>query len=214
MYDVNKKIIFTHPHKCGGTSIEELLGFLKLREKHPHVNRFKHASLEAHFSELKNKNVNFGDFYKFSIIRNPWSRAVSFYNHYKYKEFDDWQKRTSHKELPDHINDARTMTFKSFIFKYSKHVFNHRVSTKPFMFFQNEFYLDNVIRLERFKEDLLAIKDKLQIDFKIDVPHMNNSEIFLPRKHYSEYYDPETKELIEKNFEWDIKTFNYKFDQI
>lgn len=212
MYDINKKIIFTHPPKCGGTSIEDLLGFLKLRQKYPHINRIKHASLEEHFNELKNKNVFFRDFYTFSIIRNPWSRAVSFYNHYKYKEFYYWRNKTSHEELLHLTKDATIMTFKEFIFKYSKSIFNHQAYTNPFMFFQNEFCLDYVVRLEYLKEDLSTIKNKLQIDFEIDIPHRNNADEFLPRKHYTEYYDAETKDLIEKCFEWDIKTFNYKFD--
>ena len=45
MYDLNKKFIFTHPEKCGGTSVEELLGFLELRQKYPNIHTFKHASL-------------------------------------------------------------------------------------------------------------------------------------------------------------------------
>lgn len=211
MYDLNKKFIFTHPPKCGGTSLEDQFGFLKLRQKYPQVHRLKHASLEEHFVELKNKNVKFEDFFKFSIIRNPWERFVSFYNHCKYKEYAEWEKKKNHREFPNYIKDAINMSFKEYIFKYSKNKFNSEVSTKPFMVFQNKFYLDYVIRLENLKEDLLTIKDRLQIDFETDTPHRNNADLFLPRKHYTEYYDTETRELIEERFEWDIKTFNYKF---
>ena len=211
MYDLNKKFILTHPPKCGGTSLEDWFGFLKLREKYPQVNKFKHASLEEHINELKNKNVELGNFFKFSIIRNPWARAVSFYNHYKYQAFEQWMADHGNEELPKYIKDARNMSFKDYIFKYSKRNFNFEVSTKPFMFFQNKFYLDYVIRLEHLTEDLLRIKDKLQLDSEINIPHRNNADVFLNRRHYAEYYDIKTRELIEERFEWDIKTFNYKF---
>jgi chondroitin 4-sulfotransferase 11 len=211
MYDLNKKFIFTHPIKCGGTSLEELFGFLRLREKHPNVHIFKHASLQQHFEELKNKNVNLDSFFKFSIIRNPWDRAVSFYHHKKYQAYKAWQKMYPEKELPEYVEDARNMTFKEFIFKYGKHNFNSDVSTKPFMFFENKFCMDYVIRLENLQEDFLKLKPRLQIDTDELIPHRNNSDIYLKRKHCTEYYDIETKEFIEKQFEWDIKTFNYQF---
>lgn len=213
MYDLNKKFIFTHPVKCGGTSLEDLFGFLRLREKHKNVNRFKHASLKDHIEELKNKNVDLDGFFKFSIIRNPWERAVSFYNHYKHRAYEALHaNETKDEDLPIYIKDSRSMPFKDFIFKYSKHNFNSDFSTKPFMFFEDEFYLDYVIRLEHLQEDLITLKDKLQIQTEVSIPHRNNADEFLKRKHYTEYYDTETKELIEKRFEWDIKTFNYKFE--
>lgn len=213
MYDLNKKFIFTHPPKCAGTSLEDLLGFLSLRNKNPEIDVFKHASLEVHLNELKNKNVNLEDFFKFSIIRNPWDRAVSYYNHIKFKAYESWlTEGNSKKEMPEHIKSARTLTFKQFIFRQVEANFNSEVSTKPYMFVQNEFDLDYVIRLEHLKEDFFEIKDKLGIDSDANIPHKNNSEIFLPRKPYAEYYDTETKELIEACFEWDIKTFKYKFE--
>lgn len=212
MYDINKKIIFTHPPKCGGTSIEELFGFLKLREKYKHIHKFKHASLKDHIEELKSKNVNFHDFFKFSIVRNPWERAVSFYNHKKHQAYEMWlAERFEGEEMPPYIKDARSMTFKDYIFRYGKHNFNSQFSTKPFMFFEDKFYLDYVIRLEHLQEDLLALKDRLQIDPSVSIPHRNNANVYIKRKHYTEYYDTETKNYIERCFEWDIKTFNYKF---
>lgn len=212
MYDLNKKLIFTHPIKCGGTSVEDLLGFFALREKYPQVqSTIKHASLETHFNELKNKNVKIEDFFKFSIIRNPWARAVSFYNHSKYRAFEHWLKTKPNKEMPPFITDSRNMTFKSFIFKYTESTFNSNYSTKPYMLFQNKFYLDYVIRLEHLKEDFLKIRDKLQLKSDTIIPHHNNSETFLPKKPYTEYYDAETKKLIEQRFDWDIETFNYTY---
>jgi len=211
MYDLNKKFIFTHPEKCGGTSIEDLLGFLKLREKYPNVHTFKHAPLKAHIEKLIEKDIEIKDFFKFSIIRNPWDRAVSFYNHIKYKEYDYYTVEKPHLQTPDYVIDATIMTFKQYVVKYYKNDFNSEKVTKPYMFFQDKFSLDYVIRLEHLEEDLFNIKDKLKIDLSCGVPQVNNIEKFTTRIPYADYYDKETKNIIGKLFEWDIDNFGYTF---
>jgi hypothetical protein len=211
MYDLNKKFIFTHPPKCGGTSLEDLFGFLKLREKNPSVHFFKHASLKTHIEKLTQDEIEVKDFFKFSIIRNPWDRAVSFYNHNRYKEYIYYTEEAIDKKIPKHVKDSRGMSFKEFVFTYYKNDFNSEVVTKPYMFSENSFCLDYVIRLENLKEDLLIIKDKGFIDSNSNIPHINNMDQFAARRPYFEYYDQETKNLIAKLFEWDIKIFRYKF---
>lgn len=217
MYDLAKNLIFTHPHKCGGTSIEDLLGFLKLRDKFPSIRPFKHASLSSHVEKLQEKNVNIDGFFKFTIIRNPWDRVVSFYEHHKHRAYDFYvtQQATNPNPppLPDVVTDARTLTFKQFAFKYCRHDFNSDSVTKPFMFFNKEFFLNYVIRLETIEDDLNNVKDKLQIDLSCKIPHRNNANDLVPRRPYADYYDHKTKTYIKEKFEWDIKTFNYSFDK-
>ena len=212
MYDLDKKIIFTHPKKCGGTSVEKLLGFLKLRDKFPSIRPFKHASLPAHINKLADKNISTDDFLKFSIIRNPWDRAVSFYNHYKYREYEFFiQQQQASTLMPEVIEDARQLPFKDFIFKQSIYNFNSNMSTIPYMFFDGKYCMDYVIRLESIKKDLCDLQCKLQINLSGGVPHYNNNDEYMPRIPYQDYYNFETKNLIKRAFDWDIKTFNYIF---
>jgi len=211
MYDLNKKFIFTHPPKCGGTSIENLLGFLELRDKHPNIHAFKHASLKIHVDKLTEKSLQIKDFFKFSIIRNPWDRAVSFYNHIRYKEYDYYTVKRPDKEMPRYVQDSNLMSFKEYVYTYYKYDFNSQVATVPYMFFQNKFFLDYVIRLEHIEKDILNIKDKLQLDLSCVIPHINNIEIFTARIPYKDFYDKEMQNFIGKLFEWDIETFGYKF---
>lgn len=213
MYDLTNKFIFTHPPKCGGTSIEELLGFLRLRNEYPHIHSFKHGSLEMHFDKIKSKNLEPRNFFKFSIIRNPWSRAVSFYNHLRYKEYDHFSKNPSPLGMPAYILDSRIMTFKDYCFKYYKNNFNSEVSTKPYMLSKGKFSLDYVIKLESLKEDFFSIKEKIGVTSDLEIPHLNNSDQYINRKHYKQYYDKETQEFIGNLFKWDIKFFNYKFEK-
>jgi hypothetical protein len=211
MYDLEKKFIFTHPPKCGGTSIEELLGFLKLRETYPNVHRFKHGSLKMHVDKIKDCGFNANDFFKFSIIRNPWSRSVSFYNHVRHKEYDYYMNQASHLEIPQYVKDSIQMTFKQFVFTHYKNNFNSDVSTKPYMLLENNFSLNYVIRLEHLQEDFMSIQDNLQLKLNLDIPHLNNSDKYINRKNYKDYYDEETRNFIEDLFKYDIELFKYVY---
>jgi hypothetical protein len=211
MYDLKKKIIFLHPPKCGGTSIEQLLGFLEERQKNPNINFFKHASLREHIQEVS-KISDPNKFFKFSIIRNPWDRAVSYYNHKKFKAYISFlHKGYAFYEMPENVKDAKKLTFKEYIFKYFPNEFNSEKQTKPFMLFEENFYLQYVIRFEFLKKDIYSIRQKIGIGNDYIIPHLNDSSIYLEKKDYKEYYDEESKNLIENLFKWDILKFNYKF---
>jgi hypothetical protein len=53
--------------------------------------------------------------------------------------------------------------------------------------------------------------DRLKINLDLKIPHLNNSDKYIERKNYREYYDEETKNLIEELFRWDIENFGYIF---
>lgn len=182
-----------------------------MREKYPAVHAFKHGSLEMHANKIEAKGFNLNDFFKFSIIRNPWSRAVSFYNHVRYKEYDYYTNCVPHLEIPQYVKDSVNMTFNQFIFTYYKNNFNSEVSTKPYMVLEDKFSLDFVIRLEHLEEDLFFIKNKLQIDLDLKVPHLNNSDKYISRKNYKNYYNKETQNFIEDLFKYDIELFDYSY---
>ena len=51
MYDLNKKIIFTHPPKCAGTTIEDLFDWIPKESDTQGIANYKkirHSSLEEH----------------------------------------------------------------------------------------------------------------------------------------------------------------------
>ena len=62
------------------------------------------------------------------------------------------------------------------------------------------------IRFENLQQDFDTFCDKVNIPRQV-LPHKNKSE----RKHYTEYYDNATRELVERMYAKDLEYFGYKF---
>ena len=72
-----------------------------------------------------------------------------------------------------------------------------------------EMLADFFIRTENIGEDLNAACSLIGIPFK-SIHHRNKST----HKHYSEYYDDETRQIVAEKFAQDIEYFGYEFGEI
>lgn len=71
-----------------------------------------------------------------------------------------------------------------------------------------DLFPDAIYRFENIAEDFNKLCQRLDLDCE-PLEHINQSD----RKPYQEYYDNESKAVIEKMYARDIKLGNYKFDQ-
>jgi hypothetical protein len=106
------------------------------------------------------------------------------------------------------------MTFDEFVrwIQYSSstciHSSPHRYQLDWFVDANGKMLADFVGRFERLQEDWAVIAKKLGVSEVL--PHARAN----PRpRHYTEYYKPETRSIIEQKFKVDIETFNYRFGE-
>ena len=198
------KFIFIHIPKTGGTSIDCLFtGSMQ-----------RHSCMQDYESYLSKKQ--FGEYLKFTIVRNPFDLMVSSYIMIC-KRIASHHKHTI-KTFGDNI-----FTFNEYI---NKKVQNYIVGTEDFietnfsksMFNGNQLdwiqnlegklTIDYIARFENLQEDFDIIFDKIGIP-RQKLPHKNKTD----HKHYTEYYDDETKQIVAEKYAKDIEYFGYKFGE-
>lgn len=188
-----KKIIFIHPSKCAGKSIEHVLfGFRKMQKSiHRTINDYDDEKLKSYF--------------KFSIVRNPYDRFVSLYFDSKNRvEKDKWENKNFKDFVQYHYNFYKKNN-KKFIRESMSNVFN-------IVSIDNKVAVDKILKFENLEEDYYNMLKELKIDGKkFKLPHINKSK---NSKHYNTYYDTETKKIIAEMYEKDIKYFRYNYEDI
>jgi len=125
---------------------------------------------------------------KFSFVRNPFDKIVSQY-HYNRSEFG-----------------FQNSTFKEYVKAWNA---GKKISAYPQYqrFYINE-KLDFIGRFENLQEDFDTLCDKIGVPHQ-KLPHENKTN----HKHYTEYYDDETREIVAEKYAKDIEYFGYKFGE-
>ena len=201
MINHEDKLIFIHINKCGGSTIDTLLN--RRHRGHNHVLYYKEKFPKK-----------FDSYFKFSFVRNPWDKMVSFYHFHVRRGWDlnwDWDK--SHA--------PSFQDFIKIIYNYSKSqqraIFRRWTSTSCMRMSNHldwltdkdgKILVDFIGRVENFQSDFDEICDKIGIA-KRKLIHKNKSK----HRYYAEYYDDEARRIVAEKFARDIEYFGYKFGE-
>ena len=178
------KLVFIHIPKTGGTSISSALNL------NPPTQR-RHLSYPSLKSKFK-KDIS--KYFSFTFVRNPWDRVVS--------EFF-WRKSCVHL-------NTKKLSLEQFVYKIKD-------MKNPHLASQHSFIIDNQ---GKKLVDFIGRFEFLEKDFKTACNKANLSERKLPCKnktkhrHYTEYYNNNTRDIIAEKYAKDIEYFNYKFERI
>lgn len=190
--------IFLHIPKTGGTSVSQWLtnntpGCITYPYTHPKL------------SELNYKHPHC---YTFTLVRNPWSRIVSFYKYFSNRYLNGCFT----------INDAFP-TFDDFIFNYldkdiaslnyqltGQDRFDYWFSIGTPQISWIDSTINQVIKLEQLSTDFIIVQKMFNCYQPIN--HLRSTTSDTP---YQNYYNSQTKKIINDKFLPDIETFKYSF---
>ena len=178
--------VFIHINKTGGTSIEKAL-------KLP----FEHRTALEKIEELGREEWERR--FSFTVVRNPWGKVASHY-HYRVK--------TNQTDLGRH-----PIPFGEWVRRaYRDH--------EPFYYDQPKMFMPQLRWITDEEGELLvsfvASFENLQIDFElicrrigieVTLPHLKKST----SRPYAEFYDDESRAIVERAFAGDIEFFGYSF---
>lgn len=226
MYCRNYNCVFVHVPKTAGKSIEsyflDLLGLsweqrapLLLR---PNNNPARGPERLAHLTAAEYVELNylteeqFASAYRFSFVRNPWSRLVSEYRYRQHYRRFSFSEFVSHHLPPVGMSDA----------------YRHIMPQCDYLYAANgELLVDFVGRFENLEADFSKVCEQLELEPRplARVNHTVGLGARLrerlrewaglsrePRHaHYTDYYDAATRDKVSQLYARDIDAFGYEF---
>jgi len=147
-------------------------------------------------------------YFKFCFVRNPWSKLVS--------EFFYKKNGTKIWPGPDpRLINCKNINFSSFVralnlidFSSKTHWESAHLIPQVDFIKTKDSKIDFVGRFENLQEDFNTVCRKIGIAEQ-QLPYKNKSN----HKHYTEYYDNETREIVAEKYARDIEYFGYEFGE-
>ena len=177
------KTIFIHIPKNAGTSIEE---YFMLRRTQLAIQHSRHDTIEQ--IKLKYPDI-YNSYKKFAIIRNPYDRMVS------------WYFYTKNNVLKEINKGWKVVNFKCWLKDPSK-LWNFK---DPLSLLNCQCdWVDDTVSILKFENLSKDINNFFNTEIKL--PVLNKTK----HKHYLDYYDEESIELVNKKYKKDFKKYNYE----
>jgi chondroitin 4-sulfotransferase 11 len=152
-----------------------------------------------------------GKHFTFSFVRNPFARAVS---SWKFGtrggnwgcDFKNFAKKIQGLNLGFPENKSGPMSQQGIDWG----LIHHTQFQYPYILDDaGNSRVDFIGKYENLQEDFNTVCDKIGLRRRRHLPHKNKTK----HKHYTEYYDDETRALIAEKFAKDIEYFGYKFGE-
>tara|TARA_R110000787_G_scaffold16774_5_gene52583 strand:+ start:3382 stop:3993 length:612 start_codon:yes stop_codon:yes gene_type:complete len=197
------KFIFIHVPKNAGTSIE--ISF----KRNGHADEYFPQNVEVHHDFVDKKIAN--SYYTFAVKRNPWDRFISIWSY--------WTINSEGSPRGEAIGAGyRNISLQKFanVLPIIENTVKEKYPLAMVHFMQQTelnqlppyVTVDMWIEYNNIQEDFNTVCDKIGIPHQ-KLPHYNKTK----HKHYTEYYDDETKQLVAEKYAKDIEYFGYKFGE-
>ena len=151
----------------------------------------------------------FQSYFKFAFVRNPWDWVKCNYFHCFPEEENVEKIEKLEKEhimkVHDHLGDGRWSRGLKTKTRYQYAFLADNNGEGPLL-------VDFVGKFEDMQQDFDEICDIIEIP-REKLPHLNKGMRSKRKKHYSEFYTEESKELVRKLYRKDIEFFGYEYEQ-
>ncbi|PTV96914.1 sulfotransferase family protein [Rhodobacter aestuarii] len=198
--------IFVHIPKNAGESVERTLGIYGGNPAETAWGIIGNNVVLQHYTALELRD-NFctaevwDRYFKFAIVRNPWSKAVSEYNWYlKYGpsvSFSEWAQ-----SLPHRLKINRTIH----IFEVGHNVEQYKYICDA----EGALLVDHLLRFEDLRNAFAELSTARHWHVKLEHAPTTSSPNQIS---FKDYYDVETAKLIGAIYARDVQLFGYSYEE-
>lgn len=193
MISKDKKIIFIHIGKTGGTSI----GHAVFGNTYLHTTEWI-KDLEA--------SLNLNEYFKFTFVRNPWDRMVSHYYQLKNPfNLSDPQRKKLYAM-------AQSFSFPEFLRRLTENypeIHAAHNCLKRIKDSDGNVRIDFIGKFEQIESEGNKLLSVLKVE-KPGIEWLNKSK---GKRHYTDYYDQASKDIIREFYGDDIEYFGYCYGE-
>tara|TARA_B100001093_G_C26853639_1_gene1026298 strand:+ start:2755 stop:3384 length:630 start_codon:yes stop_codon:yes gene_type:complete len=209
--------MISHKHKFIYTRVAKTGSSALLSELKNYVSDFQRAfnqkSFDYDFNHISTPDIKkkvpdeFDEYFKWAFTRNPWDRLVSVWAMNKQKEGFACTFPRCISDFPDFVKSLDNLDWipkKNRFTESNKKYFNYTFGNVSDFTEGSDF----IGRFENLQEDFDIVCDKIGIP-RQELPHRNATK----HKHYTEYYDEETRQIVAEKYAKDIEYFGYEFGE-
>ena len=211
---LGRSYVFIHIPKTGGTALslalearakadDIMLGDTPKSQRRRHRvkdvptrgRKWKHSTL----SDIEGlvPAETFRSLFAFTMVRNPWDRAVSYYHWLREQKFDHPAVQLAKQlRFPEFVCHPQTMT--SFKNASASSYMRHADGSEQCQLF---------IRLEHFETDAQPLFDHLGFELKLSISNTSSRS-----RDWRKYYDDQSAEAVAQSCAEDIRRFEYYFN--
>ena len=196
MIDQNRKIVFIHIPKTGGSSLGTCFNSEYTTTYRDNIGY--HLTLSEHIDCMTSKYIKFTDYFFFTVIRNPFEQLYSFYNYHKY---------TNDRKCI-HLED----TYKEFVLNLEHH-FNGNTNNPGIRIF-NELRVCTMIHPYKHLINVYLKYDRLESDYNRLIVSKFKGLKKLPLKNKglinkeTNLYTPEMINIVYKFFKEELDLYH------
>jgi hypothetical protein len=202
------RLLFVHVQKTGGVSTER-----HLRAALPDAQSIKGTYRHATYAEILAKHPEYGDYWSFAFVRNPWSRLWSWWRMIQRQKGsiergkEEAAERVEKNKFWSDVVES-IETFEQFVLEGPDR--HERLRTPQVAYLSAPGReIDFIGRTESFEDDLTRIFAERGLPPFEKVEHVNKG--LLRKADYTDQYDEAMKQKVVEIFGPDIDRFGYQF---
>jgi hypothetical protein len=215
------RFVFFASPKTGSRSVRKLLDPYaeihgrpahELTADFPFYNHMRPVELRDVFAS---RGWDFEDYFKFVMVRNPWSKLVSLYEMFAFREggqLSRLRRRAARHEGfrawvqtldPSGGGSGAPAEMENGVIRFGVLSYVGFAGDEA-----GRLLVDDVVKLEEIESRLPSLLERLGLPPPSRVPKTGRGRY---RDSYRAYYDDQTCELVEALYEEDIERFGYSF---